>query len=98
MSRRVNYTDADGRTRVVLVPDDAPSDHAKFGVEVGPPFISFPQLPKEVNVAIQNELHARGLITFEDVRTRLPEVRSAVIVALGPLVESIVELYREHTT
>jgi hypothetical protein len=80
--REVKYTDSLGQNFVVRIPDDAPLEHAKWGVRVGPPELDGLGLPLELQVRLHNELWARGLLTYGDIRQRRGEVASALREAL----------------
>lgn len=95
--RATTYTDNDGRRFQVLMPDDAPESHARYGVIVGPQVdLSFLKLPQEVATRIHNALFDRNILTYEDARSRLLEVRSAVQAALGSTVEAVIEAYQRQ--
>lgn len=93
--RRVTFEDADGRMTVRLVPDDAPSSHARLGVIVGPPDLSLLNLPIDLEVRLNNELLNRGLLTKKDLKGRDVELRNALNTALRLDVQNLMACYAE---
>lgn len=79
--RQVEYTDADGRKSLRLIPRDAPDEDAAFGILVGPPPLTGLGLPLELEVRLSNELYARGLLTERDLRKRRQDGAAAMMAA-----------------
>ena len=63
---------------LVEVPDDAPESAAKMGVKIGPPDLEPLQLPTRVEVALNNQLFQRGLLTKRDLIGRRHELVAAL--------------------
>ena len=80
--RKVQYKDSDGRLSWRLIPDEAPDSEAIVGAIVGPPPLFVLDLPLEVEVRLNNELFARGIITESDATRRRSEVVAALQAAL----------------
>lgn len=74
LMREICYTDSRGCKFQVLIPDDAPDEHAVFGIRVGPPDLSELNLPLDIEVRLNNQLYARKMITRSDVRRRRGEL------------------------
>src|SRR3989304_3732166 len=75
--RQSSYTDSDGRKWAVWLPEGVPERAASLGRPLGPPPLDL-ALPEELAVKLHNELFARGLFTYEDVKRRPQEVVEAV--------------------
>lgn len=91
--RSVKFEDSRGRWSVRELPDDAPEEHASYGIVVGPPDLSPLNLPEEVETRLNNELFHRGIITVADVNGRRRELRTAIEAALRLDVETLHALY-----
>lgn len=91
--RKVTYTDTEGRLKVSMLPDKALDIEAPNGVPVGPPNLGELGLPKEIEVRLNNELFARGIITAQDAVKRRPEVLGALMAALKVDAGHIVDVY-----
>lgn len=72
--RSIEYKDELGRKFLVGVPDDAPDEHARYGLIIGPPDLSDLKLPLDMEVRLNNALYARKLLTRADVRRRKQEL------------------------
>lgn len=94
MMREVVYTDEGGKKFKVLIPDEAPDTHAKFGLIVGPPDLSALNIPKDMEIRLNNQLFNRGLFTNKDVLTRRREVVAALQATLALDADKIINLYR----
>lgn len=94
---RREWTDRDGRHFVVMVPEDAPPEHARMGIPVGPPSLSALGWPIDVEVALHNQLHARGILTRTDAMARPQEVQAAIQRALRLDVQRVQELFAGQT-
>lgn len=94
--RRAIWTDPSGRRWTTEIPDDAPDSDAEIGVPIGPPSLDFLDLPEALAVRLHNALHDRGLLTYEDVRRRRPDVSSAIISAAKLGVGEIVDGYHRE--
>jgi hypothetical protein len=91
--RKVAYTDTEGRLKVSLLPDKALDIEAPNGVPVGPPSLEELNLPKEIEVRLNNELYNRGIITAQDAVKRRPDVLGALMAALKVDAGQIVDVY-----
>lgn len=59
-----SFTDKEGRTKKVLLPDNAPDTDAKMGIPLG---LSLGELyPEPFATQLEDALIARGLVTSED--------------------------------
>lgn len=67
-TRRVQYTDSDGRRWVTRIPANALDDEAPRGIPVGPPPLDELDLPKDVQTRLHNQLVDRGILTAADIR------------------------------
>lgn len=72
--KNVEYVDPKGCKYLVTLPDDAPDEHAPFGIRIGPPDLAELGLPIELEVRLNNLLYARKLLTRADVRRRKQEL------------------------
>jgi hypothetical protein len=88
--RKVNYTDSAGRKFVVLVRDQDPDSKASSGIRLGPPDLSFLGLPIDVEIRLNNQLFARGMIEVP----KLDEVQYALQAALKVSAQEIAALYQ----
>lgn len=82
-----------GRWYKVVVPDDAPEELYAYGIIVGPPDLSSLGLPPSIEMRLHNELFVRGLISKRDVRSRMPDIISALQAALKVDAQLIAGLY-----
>lgn len=92
--RKVTYTDSLGRKFLTLIPNDAPDEHAVYGILVGPPELDI-ELPVKLQVQLHNELYAREIFTLKDVKRRREDVMSAVRNVLRLDCEVIARCYME---
>jgi hypothetical protein len=91
--RTVDYTDAYGRLKKVLLPNDAPDDHARYGILIGPPDFDDLGLGPERTTILNNKLFNLGLFEAKEVKRRREDVR-AVLQSLFALdIEKIIQLY-----
>ena len=93
--RKIEYINKDSMSHYVGIPDEAPDSHAMYGIVIGPPDLSNLELPKQVEVRLNNELFVRGLITIADVRKRRIDVLGALQSALAVDVAKVIEIYKE---
>lgn len=91
--RNVEYEDTDGRKFLRGLPEGVPDTQAVIGVPIGPPSLLDLGLPLDVEVRLHNQLYARGLFTEDDVRQRIGEVQSALMVAYRTDVQRILLIY-----
>lgn len=91
--QRSNYTDPEGMKKVVLLPEGAPESEAYRGIVVGPPDLSSLGLPKETEVRLNNELHARRIVTAQDAIQHRAEIVLALQSVFKVDANSIVELF-----
>lgn len=87
--RQIEYKDFDGRLSRRLIPVGAPDYDASVGIVVGPPPLGVLDLPLSLEVALNNELYARGLFTERDITKRRNEAIAAVMAACRVDVERI---------
>lgn len=80
--RRADWTDEDGRKHAVFLPDDADNTEADTGIPIGPLPLGSLGLPLSIEVHLHNELHARGVLTADDLRRRRAEAVNAIAAAL----------------
>lgn len=81
--KQVSYTDEEGRIKAVMLPESSSEDEAQLrGIPIGPPSLEELGLPKEIEVALNNELFHRGILTPRDALKRRPEIMSALQAAL----------------
>lgn len=92
--REVVYTDSIGRKFLKLIPNNAPDDHAMYGVLVGPPELHI-ELPESIHVRLHNELFARKIFTMRDVRRRREDIMSIVRNLFRLDCEVIAQCYKE---
>lgn len=91
--REVEYEDVDGRKFLVQIPDDAPDEHAMYGIIVGPPDLMTLGLPTEIEVRLNNQLFNRGLIRRRDARKDRGGLLGALMSVLKVDSQKILELY-----
>lgn len=87
------YKDLEGRQKVVLLPEGAPESDVDKGILVGPPPLDDLNLPIEVEVRLNNELFARGILEGRDVLRKRQEVQYAIQAALRLDVERVIGAY-----
>ena len=92
--REASYTDDEGRQWAVRVPDGVPDADASLGIPLGPPSLESLGLPLEFEVRLHNQLCARRLFTFRDMKTRRMEIMGALQAALKVDIMAIAALYR----
>ena len=92
--KEVVHTEPNGIKYVVRVPDNAPDEHSSYGVRVGPPDLGKLNLPITIEVALNNALFDRRLLSLNDVRIRPQEVYSALQSALKIDATTIMNLYQ----
>jgi hypothetical protein len=93
MMRETRYQDREGRRWQVLLPEGVPDSEAEKGVRLGPPDLTPLDLPLSLEVRLNNELHARGMIRDRDVRGRRADVIGALMAALAVDAGRISDLY-----
>lgn len=92
--REIDYTDVEGRTWRVALPEDAPDSDAAAGIVIGPPFVAeLLGLPEPVATRLHNELHRRGLYRLRDVQRRPSDVQAAILAAFRADVVSVCNAY-----
>jgi len=91
--REVEYKDDQGFLYRVLIPDNAPQEHAELGVRLGPPGLDGLDLTLDQKVRLNNELYHRRLLTKQDVLRRHNEITSALQAALKIDANQILSLY-----
>ena len=95
LMREVTYVDADGRKFVRLIPQDAPDTHAQYGVNVGPPSLAPLNLPKELEVRLNNQLYDRRILTAKDALRGKDQIFAALQAAFRVDIATISNLYGE---
>jgi hypothetical protein len=91
--RRVAHKESNGMKYYVNIPNDAPDEHSAYGVRIGPPDLSKLNLPTQLEIALNNALFDRRLISLTDVRARPQEVYAALQSALRVDATTIMNLY-----
>jgi hypothetical protein len=94
----VLWISGDGRKYNSIIPIGAKDADASKGVKYGPPDLDVLGLPTDVRVRLHNELFARGLFTYEQVRRNLNEVIGAIQQAVRLDAQLVSEAYyrKEH--
>lgn len=87
------YQDVDGRKYWIRLPDGATPDEYKYGLRIGPPDISDLHLPHHIEVRLHNELYARRLFHFSDVRHKRQDLMGALMATLRVDTERLLEMY-----
>lgn len=97
-NRVVVWVDDMGRKYNSIIPAGATDGEAVRGVKYGPPPLDVLGLPTDVSVRLHNELFARGLFTYEQVRHSLNEVLGAIQQAFRVDAQIVSALYyrKEH--
>lgn len=90
---RITYTDEEGRKKVVLLPNDSLEADPSMGVPVGPPTLENLNLPKEIEVRLNNELFNRNILTAQDALKHRGEILYAVQAALKIDANSVLDMY-----
>lgn len=96
--KQTTYVDHIGRRFLTLIPDNAPDEHAQYGVLVGPPELDDIELPESLLVRLHNELYSRKIFTLSDVKKRRNEVMDAVRAVLRLDCEVIANSYYRWET
>lgn len=68
--RQTTYTDQDGLTYTVELPDGVEDSEAARGILIGPPDVRDLNLSDALAKRLHNQLVARGLFTYTDVLKR----------------------------
>ena len=89
--KRAEYKDAEGRKKVVLIPEE--SDQAEMGIPVGPPDLTELGLPLELEVRLNNELANRGILTAVDALKNRVEISLAIQSVLKLDADRIINVY-----
>jgi hypothetical protein len=95
VTRQASYTDSDGRSWAVLLPDKAPDEDAPMGLHVGPPSLDSLGLPKEVAIRLHNQLFDRGIFTLKEARVRRTEIFAALQAAYQVDSTILLNLYND---
>lgn len=89
--RRVE-SNRNGMRKMVEIPDDAPDEHHRFGVLIGPPDLSGLGLPRDLEKRLNNALFDRGIITKKDAK---PDALFGALQAVFKVdVTTLLDLYR----
>lgn len=89
----VEYEDKEGRKFRRGLPEGVSRSQAAIGVPLGPPSLQDLGLPKEIEVALHNQLYARSIFTEDDARRHVQEIHSALVAALRCDVNRILAVY-----
>lgn len=81
------------RKKKVLVTEDMEPYEYYQGLVIGPPDLSSLHLPEDVEIALNNELFARGLITQRDTIKGRQEIFAALQAAFAISVDKIMRCY-----
>lgn len=94
MPRLLDWTDDDGRIWRSSLPDDAPPDaDPRHYSPIGPVDTSSLGLPDHIAVRLHNELHNRGLYSWQQLKHQRQSLEAAIRVAFQTTAESIIGLY-----
>lgn len=91
--RRLDVVDDYGRRLAVLLPEGLPDAAWRAGVPLGPPPLDSLQLPIEIEVAVNNQLFHRGIITARDAQKHPQEIHAAITSALKLTAQRIQSCY-----
>lgn len=94
--REITYTDADGRLWARQIPAGAPDSEAEFGIPLGPPSLEGLDLPKQVEVALHNQLFHRRLLSARDIRRNRNDAAAAVMAACRLDVDRLLALIEKE--
>ena len=102
MTSKVKIVDAivEDVEHKVLVPSDLPEGKGleSAGIVIGPPNLRVRHVvidPEMVMQRLQHELFVRGVVTYNDARSKRQDVFGALMASLKLDVESIIEAYKE---
>lgn len=82
---------------MALLPPDMPDSMAASGLQIGPVSLAPLNLPLKYEVLLHNELVARHLITWDDVRKNAPAVEGAVRSVVRAGAHEIIDCFRTAT-
>lgn len=91
--RRLDVVDPYGRHLAVLMPDGLPDESWRSGVPLGPPPLDALRLPIEIEVAVNNQLFHRGILTARDAVKQPQEIHAAITSALKLTAQRIQSCY-----
>lgn len=94
MLLRKEYRDEEGRKFLVDIPEGY-DDMMERGIIIGPPVLDSLNLPRDIEILLNNQLYERKLFTWSDVRLRPDEIEAALRTVLKAHVRQIKELYME---
>ena len=94
--REATYTDEAGRMFKVMLPQDAPAEHARLGVVIGPPPLDGLGLPFDAEVRLNLQLFSRGIFTARDAKRRPRDVHAAIMGALRADIQRVVAVYEAY--
>lgn len=77
----------------ILVTDDMEPYEYHQGLVVGPPDLARLNLPENIEIALNNELFVRGLITKRDTIKGRQEIFAALQAAFKVSIDKIMECY-----
>lgn len=90
--KRTEYIDAEGRKKVVLLPEDSKEDPS-IGIPIGPPSLTDLGLPLETEVRLSNELYHRNILTPQDALKHRDEILRAIQATLRIDAEVLLGVY-----
>lgn len=97
LMREVEYVDGRGRKFMVKLAHDDPGNNPELGIPVGPPdIVDTFDLSEEAKVALHNQLFARKLWNYDEIRKRPKELFAALQAALSISVQKLQTAYTEH--
>lgn len=96
--RTVTYTDSDGFSWRVELPDGAEDSDASRGVPIGPPDVRVLEIPEALAKRLHAALAARGLFTYNDVLKAggMRAILSAWQQALQVDASQVMQLYTQE--
>lgn len=95
--REASYTDAEGKSWWVALPEGIPDNDASMGLPLGPPDLSSLGLPKEMEIKLHNQLFSRRIFTYKEARARRTDIFAALQSAFAFDTEKIVQLYNSDS-
>ncbi len=90
---QTSYQDGDGKHWAVWLPEG--EEDVTKGIPIGPQDISGLGLPKDIELALHNQLFHRGLFNWRDIRHNQRELVAAIQAAYKVDAAKINNLYQE---
>jgi hypothetical protein len=94
--KQVTYVDEAGRKFLVRVPDNCPENLYSGGILLGPPALTALKLPLSIEVALNNQLFHRGILTKRDALARPKDLFAAWQATLRVNIQEIQRVYQEE--